>query len=805
MNPDSQQPAALEQPDMSPTPRAERAKDEKQAYLLVLSDAIRSLRDAEAIKTKASSVLANQLGVNRAFYAEVDADDWVVEGGFSKGVTPLPEGRYAAKTYGHRVMDTYRAGRRIVFCDTRTDPGFSPEERQAHCEIEIIGAVGIPLVKEGRLIAILTVHTSAPRKWTEEEIELVEETAERTWAAVERARAEASLRESESKFRVLTESLPQLVWSCLPDGRCDYLSRQWITYTGIPESEQLEFNWLDRVIHPDDRDRTRDHWMGAVAGKHPYDIAFRIKAADGTYCWFQTRGVPLHDEQGNIIKWFGTCTDIEQQKRAEAHLKRQWLMFDTALSHTPDFTYIFDLDGRFTYINNALLSLWQMPLEAAVGKNFFELSYPADLAARLQNQIQRVIETKAVVKDHTPYTGPTGETRFYEYIFVPIFGSDGNVQAVAGSTRDITDRERAERALAASELKLQQVFAQAPVAIVAFRGDNFVIELANPPYCSLMPGRDLVGRPLAEALPELTDEVWDVFRGVINTGDPFVANEWLIQYDQDADGVAEDHWFNVVYNPFREAGGKVTGVIAVLTDVTKHVTMRLALERANKDLEEFAYVASHDLREPLRMINIYGQMLAERFGQGDPKAQEFSRFIKEGIARMEELLSDLLQYSQASHREQDEKLNQVADLDTALAQAISDLTAQIDETKAVIASDPLPKAAGDTGQLRHVFQNILSNALKYRNEQTAPQIRISAQLSDGMWTISIRDNGIGFDPRYAQRIFGLFKRLHKDEYPGTGLGLAICQRIVERYGGRMWAESKLGDGATFHFSLPHRK
>jgi PAS domain S-box-containing protein len=480
-------------------------------------------------------------------------------------------------------------------------------------------------------------------------------------------------------------------------------------------------------------------------------------------------------------------------------LQRQWHTFDTALSHTPDFTYIFDRNGRFTYINRALLSLWQLPLEAAVGKNFFELNYPEDLAARLQAQIQQVIETKGVVRDNTPYTGPTGETRYYEYIFVPVFAPDGSVEAVTGSTRDVTDRVHIEQALAASELKLQQVFAQAPVAIVAFRGENFVVEMANPLYHSVLPGRELVGRPFAEVVPDLGQEVWDVLRGVMTTGVPFVANEWLVPFDQNGDGVPEDHWFNVVYHPLREVNGDVTGLIAVLTDVTGHVLTRMDLERANRDLAEFAYVASHDLQEPLRMVNMYTQMLVRRFGQGDEQVAQYAGIVQEGVTRMGALLRDLLAYSRSTHA--NDTAVGTADLGAALVEATAMVAGRIQETGAVILADPLPMVKGDTGQLALVLQNVIGNALKYRSQET-PQVRITASRNEDIWTISVRDNGIGFDQEYAERIFGLFKRLHSaNDYPGTGLGLAICQRIVERFGGRMWATSSVGQGATFSFAL----
>jgi PAS domain S-box-containing protein len=780
--------------------RKRRESENRRNFLLTLSDAIRSLRDPEAIKGAASRILAERLGTNRAFYAEVEGDDWIVEGRYEQGLASMPAGRYAAGTYGVRIMDTYRAGKRIVFCDSRNDPGFAPDERAAHIAIDILAAIGIPLVKEGKLVAILVVHNAQPRNWTEDEIAIVQETAERTWAAVERSRSEASQRESEARFRVLTETLPQLVWSCLPDGRCDYLSRQWVAYTGVSEAEQLDFRWLDRALHPDDRERTLEHWLGAVAGRHGYDIEFRIRAADGTYRWFQARAVPLRDGRGEILKWFGTCTDVENQKQAQADLRQQWRTFDTALSHTPDFTYIFDLDGRFTYVNRALLSLWRKPLEEAVGKNFFDLDYPPELAARLQRQIRQVINTREPVRDHTPFTGPDGQPRHYEYIFVPVLNAAGDVEAVAGATRDVTERQEMQQALAASEKKLQQAFRQAPVAIVVFRGRELVVELANPFYESLLPGRELVGHRFEDVVPDVGQHVADALRGVLDTGEPFLANELHVPYDADRDGTVEDHWFNVAYNPLRESDGTVAGIIAVLTEVTAQVVARQDLERANRELEEFAYVASHDLQEPLRMVNVYTQMLIRRHVGENPQAKEYAAVIHQGVNRMEALIHDLLTFSKTIQSV--DRPTENADLSAALAEAMSVLKDRIEQTGASITTPMLPAVRGDTAQIAHVFQNLLSNALKYQTRGVRPDIRISAERDGTNWTIAVRDNGIGFEPEYAERIFGLFKRLHKDEFPGTGLGLAICRRIIERHGGRIWAESMLGQGASFYFSLP---
>jgi PAS domain S-box-containing protein len=355
------------------------------------------------------------------------------------------------------------------------------------------------------------------------------------------------------------------------------------------------------------------------------------------------------------------------------------------------------------------------------------------------------------------------------------------------------------QALASSEKKLQQVFSQAPVAIIVFRGRDFIVELANPPYQALLPGRELAGR-FADVVPELGQNVWDLLNSVLDTGEPVLASELYVPYDSDRDGLSEDHWFNIAYNPLREPDGTVAGIIAVLTDVTAQVLARQQLESANRELEEFAYVASHDLQEPLRMVNIYTELLLRRHVTNEPQAKQYAAIIHRGVNRMEALIKDLLTFSRTIHSE-DLQVG-TADLSLALSEATSVLKGRIEETRAVIEFPPLPSVRGDTAQLAHVFQNLLSNALKYQRKGARPEVKITALCDGANWVITVRDNGIGFEPQYAERIFGLFKRLHKEEYPGTGLGLAICRRIIERHGGRIWAESKPGEGATFCFSLP---
>ena len=202
------------------------------------------------------------------------------------------------------------------------------------------------------------------------------------------------------------------------------------------------------------------------------------------------------------------------------------------------------------------------------------------------------------------------------------------------------------------------------------------------------------------------------------------------------------------------------------------------------------------------MVKVYSELLLRRnLAVDDEDARTFARFIREGVSRMETLIRDLLTFSRTiqNHEELEDAS---ADLSVALTDALTVLRNRVEETGAEITAGPLPSVTGDTQQLALVFQNLLSNALKYRKPDVAPSIRITAEQSGALCIVSIADNGIGFDPKYSERIFGLFKRLHDASYPGTGLGLAICQRVIERFGGRIWAESQPNVGSTFRFALP---
>jgi signal transduction histidine kinase len=227
------------------------------------------------------------------------------------------------------------------------------------------------------------------------------------------------------------------------------------------------------------------------------------------------------------------------------------------------------------------------------------------------------------------------------------------------------------------------------------------------------------------------------------------------------------------------------------------------LARSNRDLEQFAYVASHDLQEPLRMVTSYVQLLARRYkGKLGSDADDFIGFAEAGAIRMWKLIHALLTYSRVGMR-----VNQLelTDCEAILSQSLNNLKVAIEENGAVVTHDSLPTVMADNSQLVQLFQNLVGNAIKFRGREP-PRVHISAGPNGNSWIFSVRDNGIGIAPEYVERIFVIFQRLHgREEYPGTGIGLAICQKIVERHGGHIWVESQVGEGATFYFTLPKER
>ncbi|MBI3666922.1 MAG: PAS domain S-box protein [Acidobacteria bacterium] len=311
---------------------------------------------------------------------------------------------------------------------------------------------------------------------------------------------------------------------------------------------------------------------------------------------------------------------------------------------------------------------------------------------------------------------------------------------------------------------------------------------------------EMMGRPVFDFMDE---EGRAFLRSALARRRQGIAEQYDFRF-QRQDGT--DLLVIVSATPFFDKDGHYAGALAMITDITdrKHAEQELAakaeeLARSNAELEQFAHIASHDLKEPLRTVASFVQLLARRYqGKLDPNADQYIALVVQGVKRMQEMIQGLLLYSQVGAPR---KSGPVA-CEAEIGRVLANLQLAIEESGAQVVYDPLPTVVVEPQQLCHLFQNLIGNALKFHGAQP-PQVRVSAKEKEKEWLFSVRDNGIGIAPQYSDRIFAIFQRLHqKEEYPGTGIGLAICKKIVEGYGGRIWVESEPGKGSVFYFTLP---
>jgi len=466
-------------------------------------------------------------------------------------------------------------------------------------------------------------------------------------------------------------------------------------------------------------------------------------------------------------------------------------------------------DGRVVLVNPAAQGLLRRPENQLIGKPFDDVFQTIDEHTRdpLSSPVDRVLREGApkgagtqallVTRDGTEI--PIDES------CAPLRDSQGHVHGAVLVFRDVTSRRRADE----TSRLLAAIVQSSDDAIIGHTLDG-VITSWNQGAQRIFghTAQEMIGKPSSVLAPKGQDEMPGVLARIR-------AGERIDQYL--AAGCTRDNRaidISVTVSPLYDAIGRIIGASRIARDVTEQVraTERLAalnadlkrsnerLARSNEDLERFAFVASHDFQEPLRMITIYSQMLIRSYpGTANAKAEMCVENIVSGTQRIRELLADLLAYTEAGA--DTEASHHSVDLNVVLEKAKQNLAMPIAETGANITSDVLPTFHGYEGHFIPLFQNLIGNALKYRSSAT-PEIRIHVRHAGNELMFSVADNGIGISPEFHDKIFVAFKRLHGKQIPGTGIGLAICKRVVERYGGRIWVESQEGQGATFVFTLP---
>ena len=618
----------------------------------------------------------------------------------------------------------------------------------------------------------------------------------------ERRRALAQLAESETRLRIALEAAQLGVWEWDIAGNRVFWSDRVYEIHGVPPgSLSGDPEEIAKLFHPEDREKVTRAVLSALEQKSGYAIEFRIVRPDGELRWISTTGTVICDEAGKPARLLGTTLDTTAHHAAAEQLRASEERLALAARAGRIGTFDWDVQtGRviWTRQEERLFGLKRGTFEGTI-EGWQRRVHPDDLSV-LSKRLQ---EAMAAGLREVPLAfrilRADGSIRSIEGAGRFVYDTGGKPVRMVGVNIDVTDRKAAEQVLREAEERLRLAADAGKVGLWDWdiRANKVVWSDRIYEMHGLAPGTfGGTVNDFAELVhPDDRARVAAALTRALEERQPYELEFRTVRPD------GEVRWLSTSARVVYDEQGAATRMLGATIDVTERRDNEERLRRSNEELEEFAFVASHDLQEPLRMVNAYTELLLRRLHVGeDTEVQEYRQYIQRGVQRMEDLIHDLLAYSRVIHREHEAAGN--ARLQEALEKAVRMLEARFDETGAAIVADDLPVVRGEQTQFEQVFLNLLGNSLKYRHPEREPHIRVRASCQDHECIVTVEDNGIGFDQKYAGRIFKLFKRLHKDEYPGTGLGLAICKRIVERHGGRIWAEGVRGQGAKFSFSLP---
>jgi PAS domain S-box-containing protein len=620
--------------------------------------------------------------------------------------------------------------------------------------------------------------------------------AQRDHAA--RVLAEDAQHVGEQSFSTLVNNISQLAWMADEKGSIFWYNQRWFDYTGTTLAEMAGWGW-QKVHHPDHVQRVVDKIRHCFQTGEIWEDTFPLRGRDGSYRLFLSRAVPIRDPAGKVTRWFGTNTDISETKESGAKYRG-------LLEAAPDAMVVVNTAGEIVLLNVQAEKqlgyhrdeLVGQPVTNIIPEGFAErliADGTRTAAEALAQQIGTGIELIARRKDGSEFP--------IEIMLSPLESAEGIL--VTAAIRDISVRQAAETNLAQMEGRYRGLLEAAPDAMVVVNTAGEIVLLNVRAEKEFGYSRDeLVGQKVKNIIPEGFAErlIADALR---STADALAQQ---IGTGIELSGRRKDGSefpLEMMLSPLESAEGIL--VTAAIRDITTRkaaeadLLYKIAeLNRSNEELGQFAYIASHDLQEPLRMVASYTQLLARQYkGKLGADADEFIGFAVDGANRMQRLIQDLLVYSRVGTKGKD-LLD--ASSEDALQQALVNLRGAIEDSGAQVTHDPLPTVLADDMQLTQLFQNLIGNGIKYQNPGV-PRVHISAAKNGGnKWTFSVKDNGLGIDPQYFGRIFGMFQRLHKrEEFAGTGIGLAICKKIVERHGGSISVASQPGQGSTFSFAL----
>ncbi len=613
--------------------------------------------------------------------------------------------------------------------------------------------------------------------------------------------AEQAAAAAGERFRQLYEATPALIHSSSPSGLFLAVSDYWLKKFGYERDEVLGRNVAD-FLTPQSRIDRQTARASMAETNHCEDIALQVICKSGQPKDVLMSAIYVRDDEGRVVRALTVLQDVTEHLVAEQALaKSQWLLTRTAeLSAVGGWE--FDIALRRLTWSAETCRIHGVPLDYQPSRARAAEFYPPEARARINNAIAHSLATGAAWDLELPLIRADGKQIWVRNVGTVEF-EDGQPVRWVAALQDITERWQLQTRLVDQESLLRHVMNVCPQGI-------FMLDSA--------------GRCI------FVNEAWQAITGVSQEQAIATDIRQFIHHDDmakvitkrqlvlDEGGVqASEHrmvrpdgsciWVSARLAPLRgEAPHEgFVGTVENVTERYQHAAALAAksaeLARSNEDLERLAYVTSHDLQEPLRMVNSYGQLLLSRYGaELSQPAQEFLHFMVDGGQRAHALIRDLLSIARIGSRM---NRNKPLALETVLADALHALRLRVDETGATITHDPLPVVMADAVQMGQLFGNLLGNALKFHGKE-APVIHIGVEAQGEQWRISVRDDGIGIEPKFFDRIFVMFQRLHlRSEHEGTGIGLAICKKVVEQHGGTISVVSQPGQGTTFYFTLPN--
>ncbi|MFC7230855.1 PAS domain-containing protein [Saliphagus sp. GCM10025308] len=613
----------------------------------------------------------------------------------------------------------------------------------------------------------------------------------------DRRRTEQTLDEREQQLQrerdlidQILETSPVGIMVINADGEVTRMNDRVQDLLDIPENEAETYDPSKRSVYDESGDpiSTDEHPFARTlrTGEPVHDEVLQVELPNGNRRWLSVSASPFFEDSGEIERVVTTGEDVTSLKERERELETE---LGEIFGRVSDAFYAVDEEFRFTHVNERAEELLQHSEDELIGKTFGEV-FPS--AAEI-DEVWEAFHTALETQEGTSYE------LYYEtfdfWIEANLYPSETGISVYF---RDVTERKERERDLEESERRYRTLAEYFPNGLVTLFDHDLEYTLAAGQGFNRIPVKpdDLEGRPFHDVWPDETvADLEPAFQAALDGEEESVEVEY------------EGREWVLHAVPITDERGDVFAGMTMAQDITERLEYQQKLEEAieqlevsNERLEQFAYAASHDLQEPLRMVSSYLQLIERRYGDDlDEDGEEYLAFAINGADRMRNMIDGLLEYSRV---ETQGDSFEAIELEAVFDNVLHDLQFHLEESDAEVHLDDLPRVEGDVNQLRQLFQNLLSNAIEYSGDEP-PRIYVEADCRGNERIISVRDEGIGIEADNQERIFEVFQRLHsRDEYVGTGIGLALCQRIVERHGGRIWVDSEPGEGATFSLALP---